>query len=62
MSPSLISLALLQRQAIASPVEVQDEAGETVGTTPHLLTTTEVAASKVEINIETTVPAAGKDT
>ena len=39
-------------------VEVQDEAGETVGTTPHLLTTAEVVAAKVEIDVDTTVPAA----
>ena len=39
-------------------VEVQDEAGETVGTTPHLLTTAEVAAAQAEIDVDTTVPAA----
>ena len=39
-------------------VEVQNEAGETVGTMPHLLTTAEVAAAKAEVPVETTVPAA----
>ena len=39
-------------------VEVQNEAGETVGTMPHLLTTAEVAAAKAEIDVQTTVPAA----
>ena len=39
-------------------VEVQNEAGETVGTMPHLLTTAEVAAAKAKVDVLTTVPAA----
>ena len=39
-------------------VEVQNEAGDTVGTMPHLLTTAEVAAAKAKVDVETTVPAA----
>lgn len=39
-------------------VEVQNEAGEAVGTVSQLLTTAEVVASTVMIDIETTVPAA----
>ena len=38
-------------------VEVQNEAGETVGTMPHILTIAEVKASKAEVDVHTTVPA-----
>ena len=38
-------------------VEVQNEAGETVGTMPHTLTTPEVKAAKAEVDIYTEVPA-----
>ena len=38
-------------------LEVQNEAGETVGTMTHTLTTPEVKAAKAEVDIHTTVPA-----
>ena len=38
-------------------LEVQNEAGETVGTMTHTLTTPEVKAANAEIDIHTTVPA-----
>ena len=51
-------LSIVAETGDSLTVEVQDEAGETVGTTPHLLTTAEVVAAKVEIDVDTTVPAA----
>ena len=51
-------LSIVAETGDSLTVEVQDEAGETVGTTPHLLTTAEVAAAKAEIDVDTTVPAA----
>ena len=39
-------------------VEVQNEAGEKVGTRSRPLTTAEVVAAKAEVDVETTVPAA----
>ena len=38
-------------------LEVQNEAGETVGTRSHILKTSEVAASNANVDIHTTVPA-----
>ena len=38
-------------------LEVQNEAGETVGTMTHTLTTPEVKAAKAEVDVHTTVPA-----
>ena len=51
-------LSIVAETGDSLTVEVQDEAGETVGTTPHLLTTAEVVAAKAEIDVDTTVPAA----
>ena len=38
-------------------LEVQNEAGETVGTMPHTLNSSDVKAASVEVDIHTTVPA-----
>ena len=40
-----------------SLVEVKDEAGETVGSTPHTLGIPDLQTERVEINVHTTVPA-----
>ena len=51
-------LSIVAETGDSLTVEVQDEAGETVGTMPHLLTTAEVVAAEAEIDVDTTVPAA----
>ena len=62
MSPLFNLLSVVAETGDSLTVEVQDEAGETVGTMPHLLTTAEVVAAKAEIDVDTTVPRRSKDT
>ena len=49
--------AIVAETGDALTIEVQNESGESVGTMSHTLTTAEVEAARVDLNIETTAPA-----